>query len=40
MQEFDGIKDMVYCELEEISHPQKLDMNTVKVLGELFCRDV
>lgn len=35
MQEFDGIKDMVYCELEEISHLQKLDMNTVKVLGEL-----
>lgn len=35
MQEFDNIKDMVYCEIEEISHQPKLDMNTVKVLGEL-----
>ena len=35
MQEFDNIKDMLYCEIEEISHQQKLDMNTVKVLGEI-----
>lgn len=35
MQEFDNIKDMVYCEIDEISHQPKLDMNTVKVLGEL-----
>ena len=35
MREFDNIKDMVYCELDEISHQGKLDMNTVKVLGEL-----
>ncbi len=36
MQEFDNIKDMLYCEIDEISHHQKLDMNTVKVLGELM----
>ena len=35
MMEFDNIKDMVYCEIDEISHLGKLDMNTVKVLGEL-----
>lgn len=35
MQEFDNIKDMVYCELDEISRQGKMDMNTVKVLGEL-----
>ena len=35
MQEFDNIKDMIYCEIDEISHQGKLDMNTVKVLGEL-----
>ena len=35
MREFDNIKDMVYCEIDEISHQGKLDMNTVKVLGEL-----
>lgn len=35
MQEFDNIKDMLYCEIDEISHHQKLDMNTVKVLGEI-----
>lgn len=35
MQEFDNIKDMVYCEIDEISHQGKLDMNTLKVLGEL-----
>lgn len=35
MQEFDNIKDMVYCEIDEISHQPKLDMNTVKILGEL-----
>lgn len=32
---FDSIKDMVYCELDEIAHQGKLDMNTVQVLGEL-----
>lgn len=35
MMEFDNIKDMVYCEIDEISRQGKLDMNTVKVLGEL-----
>ena len=35
MQEFDNVKDMVYCEIDEISRQGKLDMNTVKVLGEL-----
>ena len=35
MQEFDNIKDMIYCEIDEISNQGKLDMNTVKVLGEL-----
>lgn len=35
MQEFDNVKDMVYCEIDEISHQGKLDMNSVKVLGEL-----
>ena len=35
MQEFDHIKDMVYCELDEISNRGSLDMNTVKVVGEL-----
>lgn len=35
MQEFDNIKDMIYCEIDEISHQGKLDMNTVNVLGEL-----
>lgn len=35
MREFDNIKDMVYCEIDEISHQGKLDMNTVQVLGEL-----
>ena len=35
MQEFDNIKDMVYCELDEISRQKKLDMNTVEILGEL-----
>lgn len=35
MREFDNIKDMVYCEIDEISHQGKLDLNTVKVLGEL-----
>ena len=35
MKEFDAIKDMVYCEIDDISHSGKLDMNSVKVLGEL-----
>lgn len=35
MQEFENIKDMVYCEIDEISHQKKLDMNTVEILGEL-----
>lgn len=35
MQEFDNIKDMVYCEIDEISHQGKLDMNSLKALGEL-----
>ena len=35
MKEFDTVKDLVYCEIDEISHIGKLDMNTVKVLGEL-----
>lgn len=35
MQEFDSIKEMVYCEIDEISHYGKLDMNTMKILGEL-----
>ena len=35
MKEFDNIKDLVYCEIDEISRLNKLDMNTVKVLGEL-----
>lgn len=35
MKEFDNIKDMIYCELDEISHLNKLDISTVKVLGEL-----
>lgn len=35
MREFENIKDMVYCEIDEISHQGKLDMNTVNVLGEL-----
>lgn len=35
MQEFDNIKDMIYCEIDEISRQGKLDMNTVKILGEL-----
>lgn len=35
MREFDGIKDMVYCEIDEISRQGKLDMNTLKALGEL-----
>lgn len=35
MEVFDGVKDMVYCEIDEISHMGKLDMNTMKILGEL-----
>lgn len=35
MREFDNIKDMVYCEIDEISHQSKLDMNSLKALGEL-----
>lgn len=35
MREFDNIKDMVYCEIDEISHQGKLDMTTVKILGDL-----
>ena len=35
MQEFDNIKDMVYCEIDEISHQGKLDMQTLQALGEL-----
>ena len=35
MREFDCIKDMVYKELDEISGLGKLDMNAVKVVGEL-----
>ena len=35
MREFDNIKDMVYCEIDEISHQGKLDMSTLKALGEL-----
>ena len=35
MEIFDNVKDMVYCEIDEISRQGKLDMNTVKVLGEL-----
>ena len=35
MEVFDNVKDMVYCEIDEISRIGKLDMNSVKVLGEL-----
>lgn len=35
MEVFDGVKDMVYCEIDEIAHMGKLDMNTMKILGEL-----
>lgn len=35
MQEFDNIKDMVYCEIDDISRRGKLDTSGVKVLGEL-----
>jgi len=35
MQEFDNIKDMLYCEIDEISKQGKLDMNTLKILGEI-----
>lgn len=35
METFESIRDMVYCELDEIGRQGKLDMNTVKVLGEL-----
>lgn len=35
MKEFDNIKDMVYCELDEISRQEKLDMSSMKVIGEL-----
>lgn len=35
MKEFDNIKDMIYCEIDEISKHEKLDMTTLKVLGEL-----
>lgn len=35
MQEFDNIKDMVYCEIDEIAHQGKLSVNTIQVLGEL-----
>lgn len=35
MQEFDNVKDMLYCEIDEISKQHKLDMNTLKVLGEI-----
>ena len=35
MHEFERIKDMVYCEIDDISNRGQLDMNTVKVLGEL-----
>ena len=35
MEVFDNVKDMVYCEIDEISRRDKLDMNTVKILGEL-----
>lgn len=35
MQEFDNIKDMLYCEIDEISKNNKLDMNSLKVLGEI-----
>ena len=35
MREFDSIKDMVYCEIDDISRQGKLDMNTLKELGDL-----
>ena len=35
MKEFDSIKDMVYCEIDEISQYGKLDMNSIKIIGEL-----
>lgn len=35
MEVFNGVKDMVYCEIDEISRMGKLDMNTMKILGEL-----
>lgn len=35
MQEFDNIKDMVYCEIDEIAHQGKLNVNAIQVLGEL-----
>lgn len=35
MREFDNIKDMLYCEIDEISKQNKLDMNTLNILGEL-----
>lgn len=35
MKEFDNIKDLVYCEIDEISRLNKLDVNTVQILGEL-----
>lgn len=35
MQEFENIKDMVYCEIDDISRRGKLDTNGVKILGEL-----
>ncbi len=35
MKEFDNIKDMVYCEIDDISRQGKLDMNSLKALGEL-----
>lgn len=35
MREFDNVKDMVYCEIDEISRQGKLDMTTLHALGEL-----
>ena len=33
---FDDIKDMLYCEIDEIAKQGKLDMTTVKALGEIM----
>lgn len=35
MQVFDNVKDMIYCEIDDISHYGKLDMNSISILGEL-----
>ena len=35
MKEFDRIKDMIYDELDEVSHRDKLSKETVCIIGEL-----